>query len=438
MSISEGNKSISSSDLPVCSASLDKSETVHGKKYRNTGTGIKSNEYAESPKSSCTLNLDWERMEFIVDRESNLVLSNGEENVSVELLGVEDVEPKITAKAVNATENGLDGIREDNSHLDTANGEDLVMRSDCVNGTLNIADVRQKGDEMGDSRDISELAPNDNYNDGGSEHAGLSKAALYSAVSGCFQELSRRHSKGSGSGSSHSHSHPLPKHLKVMTGFSVALIPSLQPRPLHLPLSLPLPQPQSHSAPQSHCAPLLLPSSSSLCHAPVSMSLPLCAPPTAWSLALHPSSSSLLSPSHDAIKKTTHYCDDDEVVHSYEGDAYCEKDKKRKPYPYKIPSPMGTGKENECPQSLGGKSPKCLKKSKSSSTDSRRNILGAIRVAELGSTDSRTDISSDINIEKAHSALAVSQECSSRSSELAFEELEQWYLKWKFVLHPTN
>ena len=434
MSISEGNKSISSSDLPVCSASLDKSETVHGKKYRNTGTGIKSNEYAESPKSSCTLNLDWERMEFIVDRESNLVLSNGEENVSVELLEDEDVEPKITAKAVNATEIGLHDIREDNGHLDAANGEDLVMRSDCVDGTLNIADVRQKGNEMGDSRDISEPAPNDNDNDddGGSEPARLSKAALYSAVSGCFQELSRRHSKSTGS------SHPLPKHSKVMTGFSVALIPSLQPRPLKLPLSLPLPQPPSHNAPKSHCAPLLLPSSSSLCHAPVSMSLPLCAPPTAWSLALHPSSSSLLSPSRDAIKKTTHYCDDDEVVHPYEGDAYCEKEKKRKPFPYKIPSPMGTGKENECPQSLGGKSPKCLKKSKASSTDSKRNILGAIRVAELWSTDSRTDISSDINIEKAHSALAVSQECSSRSSELAFEELEQWYLKWKFVLHPTN
>ena len=429
MSISEGSKNVSSNDLPTCSASLDKSETKHGKKYRNGGTEIKSNGYAESPKSSCTLNLDWERMEFIVDRESNLILPNGEGNISAEVLEEVEVEPQITAKSFNTNENRLYGIRENDSRLDTSNGEDLVMRSDCVDGTLNVADLKQKGTEMEDSRDPSGPA----FDDGGSE-PGLNKAALYSAVSGCFRELSRRHSKGTAS------SHPLPKIVDMMTGFSVALTPSSQPRSLHLPLSLPLPQPPSHNAPQSHCATLLLSSSSSisLCHAPLSMSLPLCAPPTAWSLALHPSSSSLLSPSHDAIKETTHYCDDDEVVHSYEGDAYCEKEKKRKPYPCKITSPVGTGKENECPQSIGGKGLKCLKKSKASSTDSKRNILGPIRVAEVGSTDSCADISSDINIETAHSALAVSQECSSRSSELAFEELEQWYLKWKFVLHPTN
>ena len=177
------------------------------------------------------------------------------------------------------------------------------------------------------------------------------------------------------------------------------------------------------------------------------MPLPLCAlpysnsvPPTVWSQPLHPSSSSLLSPSHDIIIKSTHYCDDDEVVLSADGDAHREKERKGKAYPCKMLSPKGMGKENKCPQSLGGKDLKCSKKSKLTLTDSKRSILGAraVLAAEVESVEPCTVTSSGPNFEITPTALVVSQECSSRSSELAFEELEQWYLKWKSVLHSME
>ena len=49
-------------DFSVSSSGLELSETKHDKKQRNLGIIIKVNDFAESPKSSCTLNLDWEHL----------------------------------------------------------------------------------------------------------------------------------------------------------------------------------------------------------------------------------------------------------------------------------------------------------------------------------------------------------------------------------------
>jgi hypothetical protein len=429
-------------DFSVSTSGLDLSETKRSRKQRNPEIVIKMNEFAVSPKSSCTLNLDWERMEFSGDREINSTHSDGKEKVPIALqvegavavetiAGVEGV-TRITSKQIG--EGVVEGAVVD--------GRDLIAVGGRVKETLSVDDLRQKLAEKDDRRKAAQPVLNQIRSGHGHRH-GVSKADLYSAVSGCFQELSRRHSRGTGS------SHALP--LKAKSASSAAQLLPSQPRPPHAPLSHPLaaPLPMSIFAPLVRCVPLSrgsnqLSSSSSLYQAPISIPLPLCVLPSSTSIPparfepLHSSSSSLFSPSHDAIIESTHYCDDDEVVHFPVGDAYSDKEMKGKPHTCKIMSPAGMGKENKCPQSLGGKSTKHLKKSKASLSDSKRRILGAIRMAELGSTDSCTDVSSVPNIDVTRSAVAVPQECSAQSSELAFEELEQWYLKWKFVLHPTD
>ena len=444
---SGGNEDILSDDIlagdfSVSSSGLDLSETKHGKKQRNPGIIINVNEFAESPKSSCTLNLDWERMEFGGDRENNSTHSDGKEKISVTL----QVEGGVAVETIAGVE-GVTGIvskqiGEGVIEGAVVDGRDLIATGGRVKETMSVDDLSQKVSETVDRRKAAQPAFNQIKSGHGHGH-GVSKADLYSAVSGCFQELSRRHSRGTGS------PHALP--LKAKSASSAApLLPS-QPRPPHPPLPHPLaaPLPMSIFAPLVRLVPLSrgpnqLSSSSSLYHAPISIPLPLCVLPSSTSIPparpepLHPSSSSLFSPSHNAFIEATHYCDDDEVVQFPGGDAYSEKELKGNANPYKIMSPAGMGKENNCPQSLGGKSTKHLKKIKASLSDSKRRILGAIHMAELGSTDSCTDVSSGPIIDVARTALAVSQECSARSSELAFEELEQWYFKWKFILHPTD
>ena len=131
-------------DFSVSSSGLDLSESKHGKKQRNPGIVIKVNEFAESPKSSCTLNLDWERMEFSGDRENNSTHSDRKEKVSVAIRVEGEVGVETIAGVEGVTRNAPKQIGDGAVEGAVVDGRDLIAVGGRVKETLSVDDLKQK------------------------------------------------------------------------------------------------------------------------------------------------------------------------------------------------------------------------------------------------------------------------------------------------------